>query len=107
LRRPLPLRQMLLLAEPFGVFLALPALARQTVSVARRRGETLLPRRKAPDPGHGSPGLRTDSYEMTIPCAEGLEKILVRGGPANWRDRARRIMLPRTGVVFGTAARAG
>jgi hypothetical protein len=96
-----------LLAEPFGVFLALPALARQPVFVAPLRGEALLPRRKAPDPGHGSPGLRTDSYGMTITCGQGLEKLSVTGGPANWRDRARRIMLPRTGVLSGTAARAG
>jgi hypothetical protein len=107
LGRPLPLRQVFLLAEPFGVFLALPALARQPVFVAPLRGEALLPRRKAPDPGHGSPGLRTDSYGMTITRGQGLEKILVTGGPVNWRDRARRITLPRTGVVSGTAARAG
>jgi hypothetical protein len=75
LRRPLPLRQVLLLAEPFGVFLALPVLARQPVFVASLRGEALLPRREAPDPGHGSPGLRTDSYEMTITCGRTPEKV--------------------------------
>jgi hypothetical protein len=85
LRRPLPPRQVLLLAEPFGVFLALPALARQPVFVAPLSGEALLPRREAPDPGHGSPGLRTDGYGMTITCGQASGKLPVRDGPVNWR----------------------
>jgi hypothetical protein len=85
----------LLLAESFGVFLALPALARQPVFVAPLRREALLPRRKAPEPGHGSPGLRTDSYGMTITCGQGQEKL-----PA--RSRAGELARPRPDPVTGT-----
>jgi hypothetical protein len=95
------------MADLFGVFLALPALARQLVFLAPLRGEALLPRREAPDPGHGSPGLRTDSYGMTITCGQSPGKLPVTGGPVNRCDQARRIILPRTGVVSGTAARPG
>ena len=70
----LPGRQMLLLADPFGVPLALPALARQPVFLTPLRGEALFPRREAPAPGHFSPGLRTDSYGMTISGGQAAGK---------------------------------
>jgi hypothetical protein len=66
-----------LLADPLLVPLALPALARQPVVVTPLRGEALLQRRKAPAPGHGSPGLRTDSYGMTISGVQASGKAAV------------------------------
>ena len=58
---PLPGLQVLLLADPFLVLLALPALARQPVFLTPLRGEALLPRREAPAPGHVSPRPRANS----------------------------------------------
>ena len=75
---------MLLLADPFLVLLALPPLARQPVFLTPLRGEALLPRREAPAPGHVSPGLRTDSYGMTISGGQASGKLPVTGGPVNW-----------------------
>jgi hypothetical protein len=99
--------QVLLLADPLLIPVALPLLARPPVVLAPLHGQALLQRREAPASGHDSPGLcngpglrngpglcngpglrngpgmRANRYSTTITGGQVRRKLALSAGPAN------------------------